>query len=233
VVAYKRQFEASMIQDLSGRMDWVDRELLQVGRKFTRQLQAHRQDNPICESNKPLQERLKNAAVYFREHLDNAVNGIYELPFKTDNQALNGQITEALTALYADVSIKRSCLEACAEGFSAVSYLRAKSAAAMKAEKKENRPPALKDTAAENSSLYEILRAWRNDKAEEEDLEAYNIVPNKVLKSIAKAQPITLRDLKAVEGMGPKRVSRFGEEIVAIVRQSGDRKPDESREEGA
>ena len=32
------------------------------------------------------------------------------------------------------------------------------------------------------------------------------------------------------DGMGPKRVSQYGEEIVAIVRQFSDRRPDENGE---
>jgi ATP-dependent DNA helicase RecQ len=61
------------------------------------------------------------------------------------------------------------------------------------------------------------LKAWRDEKADEEDAVAYSIVPNKTLKKIASAEPVTLRELKAVEGMGPKRVSQYGEEIISIV----------------
>ena len=230
VVANKRQYEPSMIQDLTGRMERVEQELLQVGKKFTRQLQNQRQENPVKESNQPLQERLKHAATYFREHLDAVAEGLFELPFKTDNKVLNGQISETLIALYADVSIKRSCLEACEEGFSAVSYLRAKSAATTKAEKKENRPPALRDATMDKSSLYDALRSWRDEKAEDEDTLTYSIMPNKVLKNIVSIKPVTLKELKAVDGMGPKRVAQYGEEIVAIVRQFSDRRPDENGE---
>ena len=48
-------------------------------------------------------------------------------------------------------------------------------------------------------------------------------MPNATLKDIARNQPVTLRELKVVEGMGPKRIKRFGEEIIAIVRQFSDR----------
>ena len=230
VLAYKKLFEGDLIQDLMARMERVQQELCEVGAKFARQLKNHRQDNPVSEANRPLQERLKKAAAYFKEHLDNITNGIFELPFKTDNKAVNEQLTDAITGLYTDVSVKRGCLEACAEGFSAVSYLRAKSAAAMKAEKRENRPPAIQDATMGKSTLYEALKVWRDEKADDEEVMSYNIVPNKTLKNITSVQPVTLRELKAVEGMGPKRVSQYGEEIVAIVRQFSDRVPDENGE---
>jgi nucleoside-triphosphatase THEP1 len=219
VLAYKRLFEAELIQDLMGRMERVQHELCDVGAKFTRILKANQAKNPVTPENHSLQERLKGAAVYFHEHLDEITNGLFELPYKTDNKAVNEQLTESLTALFASVLVKRECLEACKEGFDAAAYLRAKSAATMKAEKKENRPPAIKDATMGESSLYEALKAWRDEKAEEEDVVSYNIVPNKTLKNIANAKPVNLRELKAVDGMGPKRVSHFGEEIVDIVRQ--------------
>ena len=230
VLAYKKLFEGDLIQDLMARMERVQQELCEVGAKFARQLKNHRQDNPVSEANRPLQERLKKAAAYFKEHLDNITNGIFELPLKTDNKAVNEQLTDAITGLYTDVSVKRGCLEACAEGFSAVSYLRAKSAAAMKAEKRENRPPAIQDATMGKSTLYEALKVWRDEKADDEEVMSYNIVPNKTLKNITSVKPVTLRELKAVEGMGPKRVSQYGEEIVAIVRQFSDRVPDENGE---
>ena len=230
LLAYKKLFEPALIQDLMSRMERVQHELCDVGTKFARQLKSQQQENPVCESNKPLQERLKNAAAYFKEHLDNITNGLFELPYKTDNKAVNEQLTDTLTALYADVAVKRGCLESCAEGFSAVDYLRAKSAATMKAEKKENRPPAIRDAMMEKGSLYEALKAWRDDKADEDDEITYNIIPNKILKSIASAEPITLRELKGVDGMGPKRMAQYGEEIITIVRQYSDRTPDGSGE---
>jgi nucleoside-triphosphatase THEP1 len=228
--AYKKLFEPALIQDLVGRMERVQHELCDVGTKFARQLKNHQQDNPVSEENRPLQERLKNAAAYFKEHLNGITNGLFDLPFKTENKAVNEQLTESITGLYTDVAVKRECLEACAGGFSAVAYLRAKSAATMKAEKRENRPPAIRDAMMEKGSLYEALKAWRDEKADEEDAVSYNIVPNKTLKNIASAEPITLRELKGVDGMGPKRVSQYGEEIVTIVRQFSNRAPNEDGE---
>jgi len=230
ILAFKKLFEPALIQDLLERMERVQRELSDIGTKFARQLLAQQQECPVTEENQQLQKRLKNAAVYFKDHLNDITNGLFDLPFKTENKAVNEQLTDTITGLFTDVSVKRECLEACTEGFSAVGYLRAKSAATMKAEKKENKPPAIKDAMMDKSSLYETLKAWREEKADEEDTLSYNIIPNKVLKNIVSAKPVTLRELKGVDGMGPKRVSQYGEDIIAIVRHFSDRKPDENGE---
>ena len=226
VLASKKLFEESLIQHLLSRLDQIQHELCDVGKKFTNQLLAHQQDNPVCAENQPLQSRLKKASAYFKEHLDAAVSGIFDLPFKTDNKAVNEQVTEALKSLYTEVSIKESCLDACTEGFSAEQYLRTKAAAAMKAEKGENQPVNIKDDMMEKSTLYKALVAWRAAKAEEEDVPPSQIAPNQTLKGIASEKPVTLNSLKKVNGMGTKRVKRYGEEIVTIVRKYADNPTD-------
>ena len=70
----------------------------------------------------------------------------------------------------------------------------------------------------ERSTLYAALNAWRADRAEEEDAELYNIIPSKTLREISKEKPVTLAELKQVEGIGPKRIKAFGRDIVNIVR---------------
>ena len=40
---------------------------------------------------------------------------------------------------------------------------------------------------------------------------------NKTLKAIAQAKPVTLLELKEVQGMGAKKIKQFGSEILDIV----------------
>lgn len=223
VMSQRKRFEGAMLEDLAGRMERIRIELCNVGEKFAKQVQQLHKEAMRCEQNPVLQERVTKGAAYFMEHLDQTVNGVLDLPLKTDNKALNEQIMEALKRLGEDIYVKRSCLEACRNGFSAEEYQKAKSSALLKAEKKENQPVAIKAEIMEKSTLHAALSAWRSEKADEEGVELYNIVPNATLKDIARNQPVTLRELKVVEGMGPKRIKRFGEEIIAIVRQFSDR----------
>lgn len=223
VMSQRKRFEGAMLEDLAGRMERVRTELCNVGEKFAKQVQQLHQEAMRCEQNPALQERVTKGAAYFMEHLDQTVNGVLDLPLKTDNKALNEQIMEALKRLGEDIYVKRSCLEACRNGFSAEEYQKAKSSALLRAEKKENQPVAIRAEIMEKSTLHAALSAWRSEKADEEGVELYNIVPNATLKDIARNQPVTLRELKVVEGMGPKRIKRFGEEIIAIVRQFSDR----------
>ena len=212
-------FDADMIQDLSKRRNQFLETLCGVGAKFEGQVRKLHSQMPSCEQNTILQERLTKGAIYFKEQLDKLTEGFFELPFKTDNKAINELLTEALEQFKEDLQTKQSCLETCCKGFSIKEYQRAKAVAVLEAEKKSKAKVSIKDDLKGNS-LYKQLHAWRAERADELDVEVYRIVPTTALKAIAKEQPVTLRELKAIKGMGDKRVKQFGAEILDIILRS-------------
>ncbi len=210
-------FESTMIQDLSQRRNRIHEELCQVGIKFESQIRKLHAESPSCEQNPVLQERLKRGVAYFDEHLKDIVAGLFNLPFKTDNQAVNEQLTEALQQVKETVFLKSSCLEACKDGFSVREYQKTKSVKVLEVEKGEKKKVDIKDDTMDKNPLYTALSAWRLQKAKELEVPAYTIAHNKTLKAIAKAQPVTLKELKDVKGMGTKNVARYGAEILDVV----------------
>ena len=212
-------FDSDMIQDLSKRRNQFLEILCGVGSKFEGQVRKLHTQALSCEQNTLLQERLTKGAIYFKEQLDKLTEGFFELPFKTDNKAINELLTEALGQFKEDLQTKQSCLETCCKGFSIKEYQRAKAVAVLEAEKKPKAKVSIKDDLKGNS-LYKRLHAWRAERADELDVEVYRIVPTTALKVIAKEQPVTLRELKAIKGMGDKRVKQFGAEILDIILRS-------------
>ena len=210
-------FEGAMIQDLSGRRNKIHEELCSIGIKFESQIQRLHAEAPSCEQNPALQERLMKGIAYFDEHLKAIVAGLFDLPFKTDNQAVNEQLTEALKLLKEDIYLKGCCLEACINGFSVREYQKTKSVKVIETEKNSKKKVEIKDNTMDKSPLYAALSAWRLQKAKEEGMPAYTVAHNKTLKAIAQAKPVTLTALKEVEGMGVKSMKRFGAEILDIV----------------
>ena len=210
-------FDAHMIQDLSQRRNQFLETLCGVGTKFEAQVHRLHNQAPSCEQNSALQERLMKGCVYFKERLDTITEGLFDLPFKTDNKAVNELLTENLGRFKESLTVKQECLEACHDGFSIKAYQRAKSLAMVESEKKPKSKIAIKDDSMDHSPLYKRLMAWRSNKADELDVEAYMVMHNKVLKAIAQEKPVTLRSLKAVKGMGDKKVAQFGAEILDIV----------------
>ncbi|MBR4468202.1 MAG: helix-turn-helix domain-containing protein [Bacteroidales bacterium] len=213
-------FEGAMIQDLSQRRNKIHEELCSVGIKFEGQIRKLHDQAPSCEHNPALQERLIKGVAYFDEHLKAIAKGLFDLPFKTDNQAVNEQLTEALKLLKEDIYLKGCCLEACKDGFTVREYQKTKSVKAIEAEKSGKKKVEIKFEPSKNGSLYSILLSWRAARAEADDVPPSNIAPIRTLKAIASEKPVTLSELRTIEGMGTKRIRNFGAEILDIVLRS-------------
>ena len=210
-------FERSLIQDLSQRRNRIFEELCQIGNKFESQIQKLHSQAPSCEQNPLLQERLIKGVAYFDEHLKAITEGLFDLPFKTDNQAVNDQLTEVLKQIKEDIYLKSCCLEACKNGFTVKEYQKTKSVKVIEVEKSGKKKVEIKFEPSKNGGLYSILLSWRAARAEADDVPASNIAPIRTLKAIAETRPVTLAELRKIEGMGPKRIRNYGAEIINIV----------------
>jgi DNA helicase-2/ATP-dependent DNA helicase PcrA len=65
--------------------------------------------------------------------------------------------------------------------------------------------------------LFDALRAWRTDRAREEQMPAYVVASDETLAAIAAARPVSLAALERVKGIGPAKLDKYGADIVAIV----------------
>lgn len=63
----------------------------------------------------------------------------------------------------------------------------------------------------------EALRAWRADRADTDRVPAYVVLSNRHIDAIAVAMPTDARELLACEGIGPTKLERYGEEILAVL----------------
>ena len=67
-------------------------------------------------------------------------------------------------------------------------------------------------------ALLEALRAWRTAQAKDQKLPPYVIFSNKVLEAIAAHRPVTSAELGRISGVGPTRLEKYGEAVLAIIR---------------
>ncbi|MBB5362425.1 HRDC domain-containing protein [Deinococcus humi] len=83
-------------------------------------------------------------------------------------------------------------------------------------------PAAKEDPAAnlsdEQAAVYARLREWRNAEAKRQEISRFIIASNATLAEIARRVPYTDADLKAVKGMGPERMKKYGDKILEVVR---------------
>jgi superfamily II DNA helicase RecQ len=75
----------------------------------------------------------------------------------------------------------------------------------------ETRPPA----------GFEALKAWRLERARADDVPAYVVFHNATLEEIASRKPRSLAELGAVPGVGPSKLDRYGEDVLAALAASG------------
>ncbi|MEE8524886.1 MAG: HRDC domain-containing protein [Thermoanaerobaculia bacterium] len=80
-------------------------------------------------------------------------------------------------------------------------------------------PRAKLDPAA--AELYDRLRAWRNGRAQTEGVPPYVLFNNRHLAEIARRRPADKTSLGEIDGVGDRKVSRYGREILQVVADGG------------
>ena len=71
--------------------------------------------------------------------------------------------------------------------------------------------------SADQSTLFESLRAWRLERARADALPPYVIFHDSTLSAIAERRPQDLAELTEIPGVGPTKLDRYGAEVLAIV----------------
>jgi ATP-dependent DNA helicase RecQ len=69
-----------------------------------------------------------------------------------------------------------------------------------------------------NANLLSTLRAWRTNMARERGVPAYVIFHDATLEGIASCRPKTHDQLRAVSGVGDKKLERYGDALLLLVR---------------
>ncbi|MCL2041900.1 MAG: HRDC domain-containing protein [Bacteroidales bacterium] len=235
----------SLYPDLIGRYreaeDRIQKEIVTVSEQFQSQLQRLLVKTETPEEDLFLQERTQKAAAYFLEKTNLFLQELLDKTvIETDNKEVRKRVNDVLESFRTEVRQKQTTLEACLEGFSVPSYLNVKAKAAIEEEsaKRKKREKTGKDVSAKDSSstnstskamvsddilhpeLYEQLRAWRYMLAQERDVPAYVVLSQMALIGIANQRPQTQAQLLQISGVGKATLSRYGEEILEIVRES-------------
>ena len=81
-------------------------------------------------------------------------------------------------------------------------------------ERRESRADGLSgDTAAR----FETLRALRRRIAQDEGVPAYMVFPDRTLIGMAEDRPSTLAELRAVDGVGERKLALYGEVFLEAL----------------
>jgi ATP-dependent DNA helicase RecQ len=79
---------------------------------------------------------------------------------------------------------------------------------------------SLDAVTAEARPLFEALRAWRKARAAEQGVPPYVIFHDRTLLDIAEMRPRSLPELGRLGGVGEGKLARYGDAVLAVVRES-------------
>jgi len=70
-----------------------------------------------------------------------------------------------------------------------------------------------------DAKLFETLRAWRAGVARAHGVPAYVVLHDATLQAIARARPATIDELRAIPGLGERKLANYGAQLLALVGQ--------------
>jgi len=168
-----------------------------------------------------INERVTKGCEYFigkRETLQGFFN---ELRFESDNKAAKKALERSIFKMKHSANVKSACLKISQGGFSVTDYLSTK----VKADLNEKETKTgIRGTHSEASSdktehpdMFNKLKLWRNKKAAELNIQHYRVIQLATLALIADYLPQTQDELKKIKGMGDKKCSLYGEELLDML----------------
>jgi DNA helicase-2/ATP-dependent DNA helicase PcrA len=83
------------------------------------------------------------------------------------------------------------------------------------------RPKPLAVAAPADGPLFERLRAWRAERAKADGVPAYVVFHDRTLAAMCEERPRTRAGLASISGVGPAKLERYADEVLAILASEG------------
>jgi uncharacterized protein YpbB/nucleoside-triphosphatase THEP1 len=207
--------------------DALKKDLLKVSVSFGKEIHNLVAQQSNIEENTEIQERTKKGCVYFLEKTNAiVVNVLQTTPLETDNKEVRKSMNDALDKLQTEAIIKISCLKACLNGFSVMTYLNARAIAAIEKPEVKKEQKVYVDFNSDiipHPKLYAMLKAWRNEKAKDNGVPGFMIMHQKALMQLVLVQPDTKKELEKVKWIGKIMANKMGDEILAVIKKYKER----------
>jgi DNA helicase-2/ATP-dependent DNA helicase PcrA len=66
----------------------------------------------------------------------------------------------------------------------------------------------------------DLLRTWRLERAREREVPAYVIFTDATMEALAEALPRDTDELLAISGIGPDKIDRYGDLLLALLAEA-------------
>ncbi len=212
---------AQILEDLNEIKASAEKELYKVADTFKKHLNDLLNNNNIPEENIELQDRIKKACTYFAAKTEQVIYlASQKINVESDNKAVRTSLIEALDNLQKESFIKLAGMKCCIKGFTTLSYLQSKANAEIDYISVVKSRQAIKSNLSDkipHAQLYAVLKTWRDQLAEENNLPVYIVLPQKALLELVKNLPVNLSELEAIKGIGKIKVKQYGKELLAMI----------------
>ena len=78
-------------------------------------------------------------------------------------------------------------------------------------------PPLPRPIPPQDAALFNALTEWRLGVARQSGIPAYTVLNNRTMEEIARIRPHTNATLLLVHGIGPRKLEKYGQELLAMV----------------
>ena len=194
-------------------------DIVDVANKFRNQYTSLVDAATDIYTDEHIQQRIKAAVDYFLKKIEDIDIDIYNEDIELDNRSVEDAYNAQTTEFVKLIRIKTAILSTFKDiPFSTTSFLEARAKATLDIEMgKLERAKADMTVVGVDPVLQHRLIEWRMEKADGGPL-AY-VMSMKTLQEIAARLPKSTDDMKKIPGLGTKRITKYGDEIVNIVRK--------------
>lgn len=201
--------------------DQINKDVVVVAGKFNRQLHSMFKESAAPQSDSAVQQRIQKASYYFSTQLNTCLlPWVNSLTIETDNKEVAKQLNRTLDWLRRNLLSSVAALKSCANGFHTESYLKALAHAEIELgtqKTKKSKADSYNLDDLRHPELFRSLQSWRSKQAQEESVEHYRIIHQRLLVQIAETLPGTRGALLGISGIGPRTVEKYGNVLLGIV----------------
>ncbi len=195
--------------------------LQEVGQKFQQQLRFYNKEKILPEENPVLQERLKDAATWFCNQLNEGLlQPIKQSPAVTDSKTNAVLYNEALQEIYKETMPFYRLMDACKTGFEINRFLKTKSQsgiAMLNQSAYAGAATARHRADSPHPVLHRQLRQLRDELCKPKDLPIYLVANSATLDEMARYLPQTMDELSKISGFGTAKLGQYGNAFLEVI----------------
>ena len=195
--------------------------LQDVGQKFQQQLRFYNKEKILPEENPVLQERLKVAATWFCNQLqEGLLQPIQQTPAVTDSKINAMLYNEALQEVYKETMPVYRLMDVCKTGFEVTQFLKTKSRsgiAMLNQSSYAGAATAKQKADSPHPVLHRQLRQLRDELCSPKNLPIYLVASSATLDEIARYLPQTIDELSKISGFGTAKLTQYGNAFLELI----------------